>query len=156
MLASDGVLDGDDVAVLDLYAGTGALAFEALSRGAATAILVEHGREALAIIQKNARALGAEKRIEVIGAKADRALARLEGAEPKFGLVLVDPPYAIAGDAAFVAVLAAAARLLREGGVLVLEHASTDDPPVVPNLAHDRSRTHGTTTLSLYRAANSR
>src|SRR5882672_8557772 len=67
MLAADGLLEC--ARVLDLFAGTGALSFEALSRGAEQAVLVEHAREALAAIKDNARALDAEKRVRVVAAR---------------------------------------------------------------------------------------
>ncbi len=145
MLASDGLLDGEP-RVLDLYAGSGALAFEALSRGAREAVLVEHARDALAAIRANAQALGAEDRVRVVGARVERA--RLEG---PFELVLLDPPYADVRAAAFGGVLAAAARLVAPGGALVLEHAADDDPPAVESLQHDRSRRHGDTAVTIYR-----
>lgn len=161
MLVSDGLFNDADAdadasdaepgrgpRVLDLYAGSGALAFEALSRGASAAVLVEHARDAVAVIRQNARDLGAEKRILLLDAKVDRALPRVEGA---FGIVFLDPPYAEVKTPGFASAIAAAAALLAPGGVLVLEHASADDPPDIAALAPDRSRRHGDTMLSLYR-----
>jgi 16S rRNA (guanine966-N2)-methyltransferase len=153
MLVADGVFHSDHLRVLDLYAGTGALAFEALSRGAASAVVVDDARAAVAVLQKNVKALGAERRVEVVAARVDRALARLERGA-KFGLVFADPPYADVSDVGFHEVLAGVVRVLDEGGMFVLEHASKDEPPAVAGLEHDRSRTHGTTTLSLYRRSS--
>jgi 16S rRNA (guanine966-N2)-methyltransferase len=152
MLVSDGLL-GDEVTprVLDLYAGSGALAFEALSRGASSAVLVEHAREAVSAIRENARALEAEDFLQVVPMKVDRALPRIEG---PFGIVFIDPPYADVRAPGFAGVLAAAAGLLGPAGALVLEHASSDAAPVVTALNFDRSRRYGDTTLSLYRASN--
>jgi 16S rRNA (guanine966-N2)-methyltransferase len=150
MLASDGLFETEGAEgprVLDLYSGSGALAFEALSRGASSAVLVEHGRDALASIRANAQALDATPRVRVVASKVERALATLEG---PFGIVFLDPPYADVREPAFAAVLAGAASLLGPGGALVLEHASADAAPLVPGLALDRSRRHGDTTLSLY------
>jgi len=158
MLASDGVTAPSRV--LDLYAGSGALAFEALSRGALHAVAVEHARDAVAAIRDNARALDAGPRLEIVASRVAPALARLtrvEGGEAgRFDLVLLDPPYADVREAAFPEILAAAASILAEGGVLVLEHASTDAAPAVPGLTLDRSRRHGDTTLSLYARPASR
>jgi 16S rRNA (guanine966-N2)-methyltransferase len=154
MLVSDGLLGDPDAAgvrVLDLYAGTGALAFEALSRGAASAVLIEHGRDAVAVIRENARSLDATDRVEIVPTKVDRSLARLEAAGSTFGVVFADPPYADVREGAFAAVLASAARLVAPGGAFVLEHASTDAPPAVPGLVLDRTRAYGDTTLSVYR-----
>lgn len=153
MLVSHGVFGerSGDLRVLDLYAGTGALAFEALSRGASTAVVVDEARAAIAAIQKNVRSLGAERRVEVVASPVDRALARLQRGTERFGLVFADPPYADVTDAAFVGILASVSALMETEAVLVLEHASKDAAPAVVGLEHDRSRTHGTTTLSFYR-----
>src|SRR5580692_6775643 len=78
-------------AVLDLYAGTGALGIEALSRGAARATFVESARPALAALRDNLAALGLEGAARVLAMPVERAVTRLGGA---FDLVLADPPYA--------------------------------------------------------------
>ncbi len=160
MLTSDGIFDpsppsgreGEDgPRVLDLYAGSGALAFEALSRGASRAVLVEHAREAIAAIRENARALQAEELVQVFPTKVDRATSKIEG---RFGLVFVDPPYVDVRARGFVEILAGAAALVAPGATLVLEHASTDPPPAVSGLDLDRSRRYGDTTLTFYRGGN--
>ena len=87
MLASD---LGEGARVLDLYAGSGALAFEALSRGAAEAIVVEQGRDAIAAIRENARALDVADRVEIVGSRVEKALSSVKG---PFDLVFLDPPY---------------------------------------------------------------
>ena len=154
MLAAAGLLGDDEEEhgprVLDLYAGSGALAFEALSRGAASAICVESARDAVAAIRQNARALEVESRVTVFDTKVERALSRIQG---PFGVVFLDPPYADVKTAAFAAVLASASALVMSEGALVLEHASTDEPPQIAGVELDRSRRYGDTTLTLYRAA---
>src|SRR5262249_11647223 len=79
--------------VLDLYAGSGALAIEALSRGAELAVLVEHDRAALACIRDNVAALGLAARTEVVPLRLPRGLTRALARGP-FDLVLCDPPWA--------------------------------------------------------------
>lgn len=152
MLASDGVFagvsEGAELRVLDLYAGSGALAFEALSRGATSAVLVEEGRDAAAAIRDNARALGLEACVKLVAARVERAIEHLEG---PFELVLCDPPYAEVRAPGFPAILAKVATRLAPGGVLLLEHAAEDAPPEVPGLVLDRTRRHGDTAVSLAR-----
>lgn len=155
MLVSDGLLGDDETdeqgpRVLDLYAGTGALAFEALSRGASAAVLVEHARDAVAAIRKNAAALGVSREMVLFDTKVERALLKIEG---PFAIVFLDPPYADIPTPGFAAVLAKATALLAPGGALVLEHASPDAPPDVPGLELDRTRRYGDTSVTLYRAA---
>ena len=157
MLVSDGLFEVSPaprenepgIRVLDLYAGTGALAFEALSRGASHAVLVEHGRDAVTAIRKNARALGAEGEVTVFDTKVERALPKLEAG---FGVIFLDPPYADVRSPGFAEILAKAGALLLPGSVLVLEHASSDEAPAASGLELDRSRRYGDTTLSLYRS----
>jgi 16S rRNA (guanine966-N2)-methyltransferase len=84
--------------VLDLYAGSGALAIEALSRGAARAVLVERDRSALHAIGENLRALALDDRARVAPADVARFLAGMPPAEAPFGLVVADPPYDTPGE----------------------------------------------------------
>lgn len=151
MLASDGLLE-PGARVLDLYAGSGALALEAISRGAGEAVLVEHGRDALAAIRENVRALDVDDRVRVVASRVDRALAQLGAqTEPKFDLVFLDPPYADVPTPAFVRILEGAAGLLSDQGALVLEHASSDPAPETARLAMDRTRRYGDTSVTLFR-----
>ena len=77
--------------VLDLYAGSGSLAIEAISRGMASAILVEKDRRAQAIINQNLKMTREEERFELLKMEANQSLERITG---HFDLVLLDPPYA--------------------------------------------------------------
>ncbi len=90
-LGARGALDG--AAVLDLYAGTGALAIEALSRGAAEAVLVERDRAAVDAIRANIEVLSDDEPIVVVAGDVTRFLASDPPAEAPFDLVFVDPPY---------------------------------------------------------------
>jgi 16S rRNA (guanine(966)-N(2))-methyltransferase RsmD len=103
-------------AVLDLYAGTGALALEALSRGCARAVCVEDDRAAAEVVRRNAEACGFGARVEVLRGRVEQALGRL--AAGTFELVFIDPPYAEGPEAA----LRAVERLVRAGGRVVAEH----------------------------------
>ncbi len=107
----------EDLRVADLFAGSGALGLEALSRGAAHATFIENDSAAAAIIQRNAAKLGAADRIQLMRGSA-LALPR---AQP-FDLILADPPYAPgSGSAAVAAVLAA--DWLAPGGWMSIETA---------------------------------
>ena len=86
------VMSFEGISVLDLYAGSGALAFEALSRGAALATLIDKSPNALRAIEKNAQALGVEGRVTILRQNVNDLLAqRPQGQE--FDLILADPPY---------------------------------------------------------------
>jgi 16S rRNA (guanine(966)-N(2))-methyltransferase RsmD len=81
-------------AVLDLYAGTGALGLESLSRGAKKTVLVDSDREALALCRTNTDTLGFTKQVEILPQPVERALATLGKRGDKFELIFADPPYA--------------------------------------------------------------
>ncbi|RPH69420.1 MAG: 16S rRNA (guanine(966)-N(2))-methyltransferase RsmD [Myxococcaceae bacterium] len=139
--------------VLDLYAGTGALAFEALSRGMHRAVLVDRGAESARLVQENARALGMESAIELLRMPVARAVPRLASEGRRFALVFADPPYA---EEAVVEVVRTVGegRLLDEGGTLVVEHGRREvAPDMVAGLQRVESRRFGDTVVSLYRSA---
>jgi 16S rRNA (guanine966-N2)-methyltransferase len=135
--------DGGDV--LDVYAGTGALALEALSRGCARAVCVEADRFAAEVIARNATACGFEGRVEVVRGRVPEALGRL--ARGRFALAFVDPPYAEGPDAA----LAALEPLLAAGARAVAEHDARRPPPDrLGALALIDRRAYGGTGISIY------
>jgi 16S rRNA (guanine966-N2)-methyltransferase len=153
ILVAQGRVEG--ARVLDLYAGTGALALEALSRGAACATLVEKGRDALDAIRSNVEALGVGRAVTVLGAPVDRAA---KGFEPRaFDLVLVDPPYADVTSGAAVRLLEDVVErgALAEDALIVLEHGTPRGPagaagPEVAGLERLETRRYGDTCLSFY------
>jgi 16S rRNA (guanine966-N2)-methyltransferase len=118
----------DGLRVLDLYAGTGALAFEALSRGAAHATLVEADAKAAQVIERNAAELGCAQRCTVVRADVGRALRQLSG---PFDLVFSDPPYALRAAQATLDALAAAGLVAPEGRVVV-ERDRREPQPLLP------------------------
>jgi 16S rRNA (guanine966-N2)-methyltransferase len=143
--------DGGEV--LDLYAGTGALAFEALSRGASRAVLVDQGAEAVRLVTANARALQLEASIELLRMPVARALPRLSADGRRFALVFADPPYAVEAVSDVVRGVGEGA-LLAEGGTLVVEHGKRESgPEVLAGLRLTEARRFGDTVVSLYRAA---
>lgn len=132
--------------VLDLFAGTGAVGLEALSRGARSAVAVEKGRPALAALKRNVDRLGAE--LEV---RAEDALRFAAQCERSFDFVYVDPPWP---DSARVESELAehAARLLVEDGWMVIERSSRSKPPApYPGLEPPRLRKYGEAHLAVYR-----
>jgi 16S rRNA (guanine966-N2)-methyltransferase len=145
MLSSRGALA--DAVVLDLYAGTGALGLEALSRGARESVFVESDRAALEALGKNVDSLGERARTRVLPGTVERCVRRVGG---PFTLVLCDPPYADLARAARVLGDVAASGALAPGALIVLEHASRDKPPEITPLACVDARTYGDTAISIY------
>ena len=107
--------------VLDLYAGTGALAVEALSRGAALAVLVERNREARAAIAANLEAMGMADRARVMGGDVGAVLSGPPPATGPFDLVLADPPYDLADETLAGVLDRLRAGWLAPGATVVLE-----------------------------------
>jgi 16S rRNA (guanine966-N2)-methyltransferase len=132
--------------VLDLFAGTGALGLEALSRGAIHATFVDHGPKALALLRRNLGRMTAEDAARVISRDATR-LGRNPG-EP-FDLVFLDPPYARGlGEKAIASALAGA--WVAPGGLVVWEEGVNHIPP--PGLTLLDQRRYGDTMLAIYRS----
>ena len=142
-----GLLDVD--IVVDAYAGSGALGFEALSRGAGRAIFIERDRAAAARIGQTAEAWGLSERVDVRVRDVRRELARWEG--PPVGLLLADPPYEGGEAAALVRRLDEAPGPVADGGVVVVERP-TKMPISVPagRLAARRQAVYGIATLEIY------
>jgi 16S rRNA (guanine966-N2)-methyltransferase len=128
------LLDLDGARVLDLFAGTGAVGLEALSRGAAHTTLVESGREAATILQANVAAVGLPG-AAVVRAGVETYLAGPAPAEP-FDLVFADPPYALADDALtdLLSVLGTGDSWLAEDAVVVVERRARTVGPTWPDV----------------------
>lgn len=144
--ALEAVVGVDGARVLDLYAGSGALGLEALSRGATTAVFVESDRRAAELLRRNATSLGLTG--AVVHAVTVAAALATPPAEP-FDIVLADPPYAVGGEE----LRAMLDRLvengwLAPGAVVVLERAvRSGEPDWPPALTPLRSRKYGDTVL---------
>jgi 16S rRNA (guanine966-N2)-methyltransferase len=135
-----GSVEGADV--LDLFCGSGALGIEALSRGAATATLVDTRPDA---VRRNIEALELGDRAEVVGGDAARFLRRAR--EAGFGLVLCDPPYRLA-DRLANALDPLIRRVLAPGGRVVVE--SSPDRPLPLSLPLLTERRHGDTLIRIH------
>jgi len=134
--------------VLDLFAGSGAMGFEALSRGAAYAVFADRDREAAEAITANAKALRLEGRCECLRMDWRSAVLALNGTASRFDLIFLDPPYSQAlGEV--LGALAASGLLAREG-VIVAEHASAMRPETAQGLRAIRTRAYGESALTVY------
>jgi 16S rRNA (guanine966-N2)-methyltransferase len=146
-----GALDAADVvtdaAVLDLYAGSGALGLEAVSRGAASADLVERAPRAAKVAEQNARAVGRSVPHAALRVHRASADAFLRQGVSSWDLVFVDPPYGL-GDDELTGTLALLAPRLTPGALVVVERSSrSPEPPLPTGLVVERSKRYGDTTL---------
>ena len=137
----------EDLHVVDLFAGTGALGLEALSRGAARCTFVETDRVAIDTLRRNVAKLGAEDRADVRQQDATRI------AGGPYHLVFLDPPYRSGLGQQALANIAAAGALAP--GALISVETARDESVDVPGLELDSERIYGKAKLSLFRAGNS-
>jgi len=135
--------------VLDLFSGTGAMAIESLSRGAAGAVLVESSPAALAVLKGNLAALAVEG-AACLSLDYREAIRRLEAKGRTFTLVFLDPPYG-KGLVGRSAELLSRAGILAPGAVVVAERASRDPEETLPAGWKERvDRRYGDTRITLY------
>jgi 16S rRNA (guanine(966)-N(2))-methyltransferase RsmD len=134
---------------LDLFAGTGAVGIEALSRGASQVYFVEQSREAVALIRANLASLGMKDRIRILQTSAVAGIQKFSGL--KFDICFLDPPYRMEAQYALVLEALAKSSLLKAGSVVVAEHSKHFDPPAeIAGLARSRKLVQGDAVLSFY------
>lgn len=142
--------------VLDLFAGTGAVGFEALSRGASHATFVDFSSRAVRIIRENAEKLGYSHKVEILRADVTEAVHRLARLGRKYDLVFIGAPYE-KGVAAQALQALSAALPLRPGAIVVAETFHKDElSDAYPPLSLYDSRTYGETRLTYFRFGRGR
>lgn len=132
--------------VLDLFAGSGALGLEALSRGAEKAVFVDNGRAAQDAVRQNIQALNAGAQATLLCAHWEDALRRLRTAGETFDLAFLDPPYQFAQASAMLEALRTG-ELLAGDALVIYEHA-TALPPDTARWHSVRARRYGDTTIA--------
>lgn len=136
--------------VLDLFAGTGALALEALSRGAATAVLVEEAPAAWAVIRRNVTHLGVQERVRLLPLPVAGAIKKLATAGERFDLIFLDPPYGRGLAAATLAQLGEGHILAAEATVVAEMSRRELPPPTAGVLSLMEMRDYGDTRVAFY------
>ncbi len=134
--------------VLDLFAGSGAMGIEAMSRQAATATFVDKAPAAIDLIKKNINACGLGAKTKIIQWNIERSLACLDAAQPPFDLIFLDPPYGQnLADPALSHLIKTGA--LAADACLVLEHGQIEDLPLPRNQFQlNNQRRYGKTLVS--------
>jgi len=134
--------------VLDLFSGSGAMAFEAISRGADFAVLVDLDRAAHAVERQNAAKLRMEEQCRILNCDWQMAVRQLAAAGEKFRVVFLDPPYAMHD---MTGVLSALRPLLEEDAVILLEHEAKTFPATPDGFDLYDSRKYGIAGVSFFR-----
>ena len=142
------IMDGD---ILDLFAGTGSLGIECLSRGANKCVFVDLNRSSIDIVKSNIKKARVEENSEVMNVDFKSAIERVKNNSYKFDVIFMDPPYY---KDMFINALEKIdnADLLDEDGIIVIEHDSKDDfPENIGRLEKSKSKKYGNTTLTFYK-----
>jgi len=133
--------------LLELYAGSGAVSFEALSRGAGFALAVDRSSRAEACMKASRETLGTDD-LRLVRAILPGALEEVVNREAAFDLVFIDPPYEDSGSGEL---LGAVSSVVADGGEIVLEHASRHAPPAAAGrFSLRRTRRYGDSALAFY------
>ena len=137
---------------LDLYAGTGAVGIEALSRGAGMVHFVESSKAAAEGIGENLKSLGILSGFRILRAEVGKALPQLEGSGVVADFVFLDPPYRMEEEYAGTLEALAKSKVVREPSVVIAEHEKRFDPgEAFGRLVRCRKMTQGDAGLSFYR-----
>lgn len=136
-----------DARVLDLFAGSGALGFESLSRGASHVTFVERHRPTAEALRTAARALGVDAQVAVVTAPAEKAARALDG---RYDLVFADPPYAQPYPAETFAALRER-HAIDADSTVVYEHSSRVPVPEDPAMRVERTERYGEVALTILR-----
>ena len=143
----------DEASVLDLYAGSGSLGLEALSRGAQRVVFVERNRAVLSVLQENiAHVATSDSQVEVRTGEVLREIRRLAAAQESFDLVFLDPPYE-RGLVLPTLELLAGAGILKEDATVVVDHPTREEieKNAIGRLEFMDRRAYGEVAIALYR-----
>jgi 16S rRNA (guanine966-N2)-methyltransferase len=150
VLQAMGPLDG--TVFLDVYAGTGAVGIEAISRGARQVYFVEHAKKAAAVIRDNLRSLGVKEGFEILEREANAALRLLDTEAVRCDFCFLDPPYAENELYEEALGFLSQSRMLTPETVVVAEHDKRDDlDEMYGALSRFRKLVQGDAALSFYR-----
>ncbi len=141
-------IEFEGASVLDLFAGSGALGFEALSRGATRVLFVEEDRDALQALQTNRTHLRMESATELIRGDVYRKLPTIQGS---FRLILADAPYDDVMARTDLPRLLIESSLLNDDGLIVIEHRKTDALEIPPACERVRTLTAGEAAFTILR-----
>jgi 16S rRNA (guanine(966)-N(2))-methyltransferase RsmD len=137
-----------DASVLDLFAGTGAMGLEALSRGAAGCVFVDQSDEAVRLIRENVALCGVQENVRIVREAIDSAVRRLVAKNELFDLIFMDPPYGKGQIEKTLGILDAVAG--QDSLVIAESHVKDESPAHLTVWSKDRERRYGDTLISIY------
>jgi len=138
---------------VDLYAGTGTVGFESLSRGAAKAVFIEPDPSMIQTMERNARDWGFSEKAEIMRGRADEFLTKAASDHEKYDIFFIDPPYQSAEIEKVLPILGRE-ELLHEDGIVIVEHFFKKELPEQEGfLKMHKNYRYGDTMLTLYKKA---
>ncbi len=141
------IIDGE---ILDLFAGTGSLGIECLSRGANTCVFVDVSKTSIDIVKSNIKKARVEDNAEILNIDYKSAIDKVKNKTYKFDIIFMDPPYY---ENMFMDALKKIdeSDILKDDGIIVVEHDTKQEfPESIGKLIKDRSKKYGNTTLTFY------
>ncbi|HOC02664.1 MAG TPA: 16S rRNA (guanine(966)-N(2))-methyltransferase RsmD [Candidatus Ratteibacteria bacterium] len=147
ILATD--IEGKNVA--DFFAGTGALGFEALSRGAVSVTFVDNSADAIKMLKRNAEILGVEKSVRIIKMETTMAIKKLRRESVKFDLIFADPPYKTSMEK-IKSIFFDIEMIMNDNGIFLLETDKNYDDIDITGLEIKKEKTYGSTRIWIYQA----
>ncbi|HKX73021.1 MAG TPA: RsmD family RNA methyltransferase [Candidatus Saccharimonadales bacterium] len=144
------MIDAEGKTVLDPFAGSGAVSFEAVSRGAKNSLALERDRIAQKVIQKNIESLGVEDRVQLV--KANCRMWSEQNPDATFDLILADPPY----QDLQLSTVSLLIRHLNPNGLMVLSYPGRGSAPTVNGVVVVDNRYYGDAALAFYRQRQSK
>ncbi len=145
-----GNIEGKNVA--DFFAGTGALGFEALSRGASSVTFVDSSADAIRILEKNTELLNLTERVKIMRTGVESAIRKLANQSNRFGLIFADPPYG-SGYTRIKKIISGIEMILKDDGIFVLETPSKTkeyDSMDIDGFERIKEKRYGSTRIQIY------
>ena len=142
-------VEGKNVA--DFFAGTGALGFEALSRGAVSITFVDNSIDAIKMLKKNAKLLGVENCVRIIKTETSMAISKLKRESVKFDLIFADPPYKTSMEM-MKSIFSNIGMIMNDNGIFLLETDKNYDDIDITGLEIKKEKTYGSTRIWIYQA----
>ncbi|MGB9642761.1 MAG: 16S rRNA (guanine(966)-N(2))-methyltransferase RsmD, partial [Candidatus Ratteibacteria bacterium] len=138
--------------VLELFAGTGAIGFEALSRGAESVVFVDNSIRAIKLLEKNCRFLDVKEQVMILKTDAERALKKFKNEQVEFDLIFADPPYRMSFQE-ICRIISSVAYVLADHGLFILESAKIKkhfEELQIEGFAKIKEKIYGSTRVQIY------
>ncbi|HOK80492.1 MAG TPA: 16S rRNA (guanine(966)-N(2))-methyltransferase RsmD [bacterium] len=138
--------------ILELFAGTGAIGFEALSRGAESVVFVDNNVRSIKLLEKNCKFLDVKERVRIVKTDAQHALTKFQKKHMKFDMIFADPPYHLSFEK-IQGMISTAVSVLVDGGFFVLESAKIKklfEDLQVSGFVKIKEKVYGSTRVQIY------